>query len=137
MKEEIIQKLKDMGLDDTKSEELFELLSEEVLHNIFLEYADISSDEDLAVMEQRMREAKSPEHLETIINEIAITVYGDNAQQKIEEYYKDQIETLQEQIKEANELIQRANQGDTDAKALMEKAQQSDIYKNIIDQQPT
>jgi DNA polymerase III gamma/tau subunit len=132
MKTEIIQKLKSFGVDDQSAEEMYELLSQEVVEVLFEDLAEKSTDEELQAIEERIKNAKSPEHFETIISEIAQTVYEDNAEQEIKNVYLDLVDSVAETIKQANELLQRANAGDPDAQRLLAEAQNSQTYKNIM-----
>jgi hypothetical protein len=130
--EEILSKIKELGLPEQEANELFELLTQEVLDVVFQDLADKSTDEELTVIEKRISESKSPEHFETILNEIAVTVYGDSAQEEIKNIYLDMVDGLEKNVKDAKALIERANNGDPDAKALLEKAQQTDTFKNVM-----
>ncbi len=129
--EEILAKIKELGLPEQETNELFDLLTQEVLDVVFQDLAEKSTDEELTVIENRIKDSKSPEHFETILNEIAVTVYGDTAQQEIKNIYLDMVDGLKKNVADAKDLIERANNGDPDAKALLEKAQQTDMYKNI------
>lgn len=132
MYDEIIQKIKSLGLDDEKANELFNLFSETILENIFKDLAETTTDEEMKVFETRIQEAKSPEHFQTIINEIALKVYGDDFDKEIKENFDLLINEVQENIKQARELMQSQ---DPEAKALLEKAQQLDVSKDITGQQ--
>jgi hypothetical protein len=130
--DEVKEKINQFGLPQKEAEELFEALSEEVLEIIFHEYADKSTDEELTVMETRIKEAKSPEHFETIIAEIATTVYGDEADQEIKNIYQDLLNQFTTAVEEAKQLAQRAQAGDPDAIKLIEKAQQTEDYEEVM-----
>ncbi len=134
MKTEIIQNLKDKGVDDQSAEELYELLSGEVLEILFEDLTEKSTDEELKAIETRIKNAKSVEHFETIIREIASTIYEDNAEEKIKNIYLELIGSVEATIKEATELLQRANAGDIEAQKLLEEAEQTDTYKNIVEE---
>jgi ABC-type antimicrobial peptide transport system permease subunit len=135
--EEIKNKIKELGLQEKEAADMFNLLTEEVLEIVFKDLADKSTDEELTVIENRIKESKSPEHFETILNEIAITVYGDNAQEEIKNIYLDLLDQFKRNVDEAKDLINKANSGDPDAQALLKKAEESEEYKNIVGQQPT
>jgi hypothetical protein len=136
--EEVIQKIKELGLPENESNEIFEMLSEEVLQVIFEQLAEQSTDEELTVIENRIKESKSTEHFENIINEIAITVFGDDAQEEIKNIYLDLFEQFKTTVDEAKALIERANNGDPQAQELLSKAQETEDFKQIMnDQQPT
>lgn len=135
MKTEVIQKIKALGVEDQRAEELYELLSQEVLDVLFEDFAEKSTDEELSSIEMRIKNAKSPEHFETIIKELATTTYEDNADEEIRNIYLDLIDSLEGIIKQANELLEKANSGDPQAQKLLEEAQNSDTYKNIVDLQ--
>lgn len=135
MKTEIIQKIVSLGVDQKSAEELYELLSQEVLDVLFEDLAEKSTDEELSSIETRIQNAKSPEHFETIIKEVATTVYEDNSEEEIKNIYLDLVDSVEESIKQANELLEKANSGDPQAQKLLEEAQNSDTYKNIVDQQ--
>jgi len=130
--DEIREKINQFGLPQKESDELFETLSEEVLEIIFQEYADKSTDEELTVMETRIKDAKSPEHFETIISEIATTVYADEAEQEIKNIYSDLLEQFTTAVEEAKQLAKRAQAGDPDAIKLIEKAQQTEDYEEVM-----
>lgn len=134
--EEVTQKIKELELPEKESDELFNMLSEEVLQVLFEELADQSTDEELSVIETRIKESKSPEHFETIINEIALTVYGDTAQEEIKNIYLDLLAQFKATVDEAKTLIERANSGDPKAQELIAKAQETDDYKEIMQDQP-
>lgn len=130
--DEVKEKINQFGLPQKEADELFETLSEEVLEIVFHEYADKSTDEELTVMETRIKEAKSPEHFETIIAEIATTIYGEEADQEIKNIYLDLLEQFTTAVEEAKQLAQRAQAGDPEAIKLIEKAQQTEDYTEIM-----
>jgi len=130
--ENIINKIKELGFQDEQANELFELLSEEVVEVLFEDLAEKSTDEELATIEARIKEAKSTEHFESIINEIAVTVYGDEAKTEVENIYLDLIDQVKENVDSANDLINKANSGDAQAQELLNKAKDSQEYKNIM-----
>jgi len=132
MKEEIINKIKSLGLDDEKAQEVYQILSEEILDDLLSRLLEETTEEEFASIESRIMNSKSKEHLETIIYELALTVYGDNAKETIKEMYFDTIKSIKQSIKDANDLINKANSGDPKAQELIEKAKQSDTYKNIM-----
>lgn len=131
--EEVRQKINEFGLPQKESNELFETLSEEVLEIIFNEYADKSTDEELAVMENRIKEAKSSEQFEAIIAEIATSLYQEEAEQEIKNIYLDLLDQFSTAVEEAKELAQRAQAGDPDALKLIEKAQQTEDYHKVME----
>lgn len=133
MYEEILEKIKAIVPDELKAEEMFNLLSEEVFENLFTKLADTHTDEEMQVYENRLNEAKSPEHLQTMINEIALTVYGDNYSEELKNDYLALIEELQKNVTEAQTLIKRAQNGDPTAIDLLNKASQTDAYKSTMD----
>ena len=130
--DEVKNKINQFGLPQKEADELFEALSEEVLEILFHEYADKSTDEELTVMETRIKEAKSPEHFETIIAEIATTIYGDQADQEIQNIYQDLLDQFSTAVEEAKQLAQRAQAGDPDAIKLIEKAQQTEDFEEVM-----
>ena len=132
MKEEIIQKIKEAGVPEAEVSNFYELLSEQVLDLLFEDLSEKSSDEELQVIEQRIKEAKSVEHFESIIKELAFTAYGEEATTEINNMYLDLIDSFKKNIEDAKALIERANSGDADAKALLEKATNTDEYKSIM-----
>jgi hypothetical protein len=83
-------------------------------------------------METRIKEAKSPQHFETIISEIAATVYGDQADQEVKNIYLDLLDQFTIAVEEAKELAQRAQAGDPDAIKLIEKVQQTEDFKEVM-----
>ena len=132
MYEEIIQKIKALGLDDEKANEMFELLSGEIIENIFNELSNISTEEEMQVFETRLQEAKAPEHFQNIINEIALKVYGDDAEKEIKENFELLINEIQKNIQQARELIQNQS---PEAQALLKKGEQTEIAQSINNQQ--
>ena len=130
--DEVKEKINQFGLPQKEADELFEALSEEVLEILFHEYADKSTDDELTVMETRIKEAKSPEHFETIIAEIATTIYGDQADQEIRNIYQDLLDQFSTAVEEAKQLAQRAQAGDPDAIKLIEKAQQTEDFDEVM-----
>ena len=137
MYEEIMQKIKSIIPDETKAQEMFDILTEEVFENLFTQLADTHTDEEMKVYETRLNEAKSPEHLQNMINEIAATVYGDNHLEQLKNDYILLLDELQKNIEDAKELISKSQQGDPTATDLINKAQQTDIYKSTIENNPT
>ena len=107
MNTEIIQKIMELGVDNARAQELFELISQEVLDILFEDLAEKSTDEELETIENRIKDAKSPEHFETIIKEIATTIYEDNAEQEIKNIYLDLVDSVAETIKQSNDLLQK------------------------------
>jgi hypothetical protein len=132
MDTEVIQKLKSFGIDDQSAQEMYELISQEVLEILFEDFAEKSTDEELQTIEERMKNAKSAEHFETIIKEIAQTVYEENAEQEVKNIYLDLVDSVEETIKQANELLEKAQAGDPEAQKLLEQAKNSYTYKNIV-----
>jgi len=132
MKDEIIQKIKEAGVPEQEIETFYNLLSEQVLDLLFQDLAEKQTDEELAIIENRIKDAKSTEHLEAIIQELALTTYGENAAQEINNMYLDLIDDFKKNVEDAKALIQRANQGDKDAIELLNKAMDTDMYKSIM-----
>ena len=132
MKDEIIQKIKEAGVPEQEVETFYNLLSEQILDLLFQDLAEKQTDEELTVIENRIKDAKSTEHLEAIIQEIALTVCGENAAQEINNMYLDLIDDFKKNVEDAKALIQRANQGDKDAIELLNKAMDTDMYKSIM-----
>jgi len=132
MKDEIIQKIKEAGVPEQEIETFYNLLSEQVLDLLFQDLARKATDEELTIIENRIKDAKSTEHLEAIIQELALTTYGENAAQEINNMYLDLIDDFKKNVEDAKALIQRANQGDKDAIELLNKAMDTDMYKSIM-----
>lgn len=135
MKEELIAKIKELGMSDIEAEELFNVIAGETLNILFKDLAEKSTDEELTVIESRIKEAKSTEHFETIINEIAVTVYGAEAQSEIKNIYLDLFDSFKQNIEDAKALIERANNGDVEAQKVLESAKQTETYHNIMGQE--
>ncbi len=135
MKEELIAKIKELGMSDAEAEELFHVIAGETLNILFKDLAEKSTDEELTVIESRIKEAKSTEHFETIINEIAVTVYGAEAQSEIKNIYLDLLDSFKQNIEDAKALIERANNGDVEAQKVLEAAKQTETYQNIMGQE--
>jgi Sec-independent protein translocase protein TatA len=135
MFEEIKNKILEIGVGEENVEETFNLVTEEVLDNLFTQLSDISTDEELQVYAKRMEEAKSPEHLETIVNDIAVTVYGENALAELKDDYMRLLDGFKKSIDDAKALLERAQAGDPQAQELLKKVQQSDDFKNMVNQE--
>lgn len=135
MKEELIAKIKELGMSDIEAEELFNVIAGETLNILFKDLAEKSTDEELTVIESRIKEAKSTEHFETIINEIAVTVYGTEAQAEIKNIYLDLFDSFKQNVEDAKALIERANNGDVEAQKVLEAAKQTETYQNIMGQE--
>lgn len=132
MKEEIIGKLKELGIPEENIETIFESISQEVMYTLFEEVAEKSTDEELGILENRIKEAKSSQHLETILLELATTVYPQNPQEEIKNIYLDLVEELKKNMEEAKELIQKAQSGDPDALKLLEEAKKTEEYQSLV-----
>jgi hypothetical protein len=132
MKDEIIQKIREAGVPEQEIQTFYNLLSEEVLDLLFQDLAEKQTDEELTIIENRIKDAKSTEHLEAIIQELALTTYEENAAQEINNMYLDLIDDFKKNVEDAKALIQRANQGDKDAIELLNKAMDTDMYKSIM-----
>jgi hypothetical protein len=132
--DEIRQKINEFGLPQKESEELFETLSEEVLEIVFHEYAEKSTDEELTIIENQIKDAKSPGQFENIIAKIARSLYGEGAEEEIKNIYLDLIQQFTTAVEEAKELAERAQAGDPDALRLIEKAQQTEDYHKVMDE---
>lgn len=135
MNEDIVKKIESLQVPDNQVEEFYEVLSGEVLQQIFEDYADKSTDEELEIMQKRLQESKSTDHLQTILNELAITVYGDSATDRISQIYDEKIEETKNQIEEARNLLLSAQAGDPEAIRVIGEAQQTDEYKQIISEE--
>ncbi len=134
MKEEIIKRIIEVGLPQQEAEDFYNLLSEQILDLLFQDLAEKLSNEELIVIENRIKEAKSPEHFETIIKEIAFTTYGDEAPTEINNMYLDLVDTFEKNVQDTKALLERANAGDPDAQQLLERAKETDIYKSMTPQ---
>ncbi len=134
MNQDILQKIKDLGIPDEQVGEFYELLSEQVLEQVFTDYADKANDDELTVMETRLKESKSPEHLETILKEVALTIYGDENQatDAIIQAYNDKLDETRIQIEETRNLLQRAQAGDPEATRAIEEAQKTEEYQSLM-----
>lgn len=134
MKEDIIKKIMEVGVAQPEAEELYNVISEQVLDLLFQDLTEKLGDDELLVIENRIKEAKSPEHFEVIIKELAFTTYGDNAQTELYNMYLDLVDTFKKNVEDTRALIERANSGDPDAKSVLEKAMDTDIYKDMMSQ---
>lgn len=134
MYDEIMQRIRTLIPEESKAQEVFNLLSEEVFDNLFAQLADVSTDEEMKVYETRLNESKSPEHLQTMMNEIAITVYGDNYAEELKKDFITMLDEIEKEIQAAKDLINKAQQGDPTANDLLKKAQQTDTFKNIMEE---
>lgn len=132
MKEEIFQKLREIGIPESELEKIFEAISQEVLDILFEDLADKSTDEELTVIETRIRESKSPEHFQTILSEIATTVYGNDSSTEIKNIYLDLIDGLKKNVEDAKALLEKANSGDPTAQTLLEEAKKSDTFQDMF-----
>jgi hypothetical protein len=132
MRTEIIEKIKSLGLDDKNAEGLYQVITEEILDDLFEKLTEGLSEQELNSYETRIKDAKSDEHMQIIIEEMALTAYGDEAEKIIRDIYLDIIKSVEESIKKTNELIQKANSGDPEALELIDQAKQSQTYKNIM-----
>ncbi len=134
MKEDIIKKIMEVGVAQPEAEELYNVISEQILDLLFEDLAEKLGDDELQIIENRIKEAKSPEHFEAIIKELAFTTYGDNAQTELYNMYLDLIDTFKKNVEDTKALIERANSGDPDAKSVLEKAMDTDMYKDMMSQ---
>jgi hypothetical protein len=136
MYQEIMSKIMEIvNNDENIAKEFYPLVTEEVFEKLFTKLSEISTPEDLQTYKTRMKEAKSPQHLQTIINEVAVTVYGEKAGEELRTEYINQIEKIQKNMNDARELIQKAQQGDTQAKQQLEQVKQTETYKHIVNGQ--
>ncbi|MCD4756234.1 hypothetical protein K8R20_01290 [bacterium] len=131
MYQEIIIKIKGLGLDEKTSNELFNTISEEILDIMFQKLAGTTTNQDLEILQQRLQNSKSTEHYENILKEIAVTAYGDNALEELKKMFLDHIEEIKNTIAQSKDLLKRYEQGDPEAIVLINKAQQSDAFKNL------
>jgi hypothetical protein len=131
MYEEIITKIKDLGLDETTSEQLFNDISAEIIDMMMQELVETTTDEELKALNERLQNAKSTEHYESILKEVSVTVYGDNAIEELHNMFIEYIEELKNTISQSKDLLRKYEQGDPDAVALIEKAKQTDEFKSI------
>jgi tyrosyl-tRNA synthetase len=129
--ENIKQQIKDLGFNDQQSEEILNLFSEEVLDAIFKDYASVTTNEDLSIMESRIKESKSPEHFEILIYEIAKTVYGEEADKEIQEMFTKLLNNFKQSIEDSKDLIQRYQQGDPNATELINTVKDSKMYEDL------
>ena len=58
MKDEIIQKIKETGVPEQEIETFYNLLSEQVLDLLFQDLAEKQTDEELTIIENRIKDAK-------------------------------------------------------------------------------
>ena len=129
--DKIMMEIQKFGMTEEQNKELLSLLSEQVLHTIFKDFAEISSDSDLAVMETRLQQSKSPEHLQSIINDIAATVYADSAQEEVEGIYMTLLDEFRNDVMKAKEILTKADQGDQKTQEVLNAAKDTDIYKEL------
>lgn len=120
-----------LGVSQEQANEFFNLLSEEIFSSLFEVVAETSSDEDLKTWESRMENAKSPEHYSLILEEIGAQVYEGDVKEELKKSYMELIDESVQMADQAKDLINRANQGDENAKKLLDTVQQTDTYKNI------
>lgn len=132
--EEIKNKIREIGIPEEHIDEIYEILTEEVLNEMFKDYTDKFTDEELETLETRISDAKSLEHFQNIIQEIAITLYGEQTEQKINEKYLSMINFIKQTIDNAKDIIIKAQQGDKEALELLQKAQQTEEYKELIEE---
>jgi len=131
MYNETFQKVLAIVKDESLAKELFKLLTEEVYDNLFLELSKISSEDEIKVYENRIAEAKSPQHAQTIIDEIAVTVYGDNAKQQIKNQYDQLVSSVEKLLNDSKEIVRKAKEGDLKAQQVIENAKQNPLYNKL------
>ncbi len=136
MYQEIMSKVKELvGDDEAIAKKLYPIITELVFETLFTKLAKITTVEELETYSRRMEESKSPQHLQTIINEIVTTVYGENAVQEFKNEYFNQIDKLKENMDEARNLIEKSKQGDPEALQKINQAKNTKIYQRIADLQ--
>ena len=131
MYDETFQRVLGIVKDESLAKELFKLLTEEVYDNLFLALSKTSPEEEIKVYENRIAQAKSPQHAQTIIDEIAVTVYGDNAQEQIKNQYDQLVTSVETILNESKEIVEKAKQGDPEAQKVIQKAQQNPMFNQM------
>ncbi len=131
MYDKVKEKLLLIVKDENIAQELLELLTQDVYDKLFLDLSKVVTEVEIKQYENRIKEAKSIEHAKTIIDEIAYTIYGTNAENELLKEYARLISELENDLNNAFNLIQKAKQGDTQAQQLLQDTKQSNLYQQV------
>jgi len=131
MYDKVKEKLLLIVKDENIAQELLELLTQDVYDKLFLDLSKVVTEVEIKQYENRIKEAKSIEHAKTIIDEIAYTIYGANAENELLKEYARLISELENDLNNAFNLIQKAKQGDTQAQQLLQDTKQSNLYQQV------
>ena len=128
--DEINTRIKELGIPENLIEATNTVLSELVLISMFNEFIKVSSQEEVNIMTKRLSTAKSQEHYNLIIKEIAIIIYGDKQEESIKKLYTDNIDALKKMIVSSHDYLQKLEKGDKETIAKLTKIR--DYYYNEV-----
>lgn len=128
--DEINTRIKELGIPENLIEATNTVLSELVLISMFNEFIKVSSQEEVNIMTKRLSTAKSQEHYNLIIKEIAIIIYGDKQEESIKKLYTENIDALKKMIVSSHDYLQKLEKGDKETIAKLTKIR--DYYYNDV-----
>jgi hypothetical protein len=128
-------RLKSLGLNDEKVQEVLDLATQEVADSIMVDFAPVASDEEATEFESRIQNSKSGDHFITIIEEMAVKAYGDEAENKISTLYSEFLNPLIDAGSSFEETYKKYTAGDPDTvKAVGDKlgTEEADQFNQVI-----
>jgi hypothetical protein len=130
---QILENLKTLGFDQTKIDGTMRLLYEEVQDEMFVDFADKAADEEVTEYEERMKNAKSVEHMQTIIKELAAKIYGDQAEATLQQKLVEKLQQVEEMTKKMKENFDKYQAGDPATVQAVNEAANTQDAQDLAD----
>ncbi len=120
------ERLAVLGLDQAKIDETINLLYEELLEDIVFELASTLTDEEVQEYKKRIEEAKSAEHLQTLIQEMSAKAFGENHVEELTKRFNEKIEKVEKLSVDIKGLLEKYQEGDPETVKILEDTANSD-----------
>lgn len=133
MKEEIIQKVVSLGIEKKRAIELYNEMSRRLLEEMLDAYVKVSTEEEVQVMAQKVEGAINAEDFTSVISELASVVYKNDIEVEIRNFYMGKIQEINQQILDAKDLLNRAQNGDQEAMQIIGEAYIGNDYTKELE----
>jgi hypothetical protein len=130
---QILENLKTLGFDQEKIDGTMKLLYEDLQDEMFADFTDKASDEEVTEYEERMKNAKSVEHMGTIIKELAAKVYGDQSETTLQQKLVEKLQQVEEMTKKMKENFDKYQAGDPATVQAVNEAANTEDAQDIAD----
>jgi hypothetical protein len=130
---EKIESLKALGFDQAKIDATMNLLYEDIQLDMLEELAGKASEEEITEYENRIKDAKSADHLLTIIKEIAAKLYNETAEATLQEKLVAKLTQVEDLAKNTKATLEKYQAGDPETVKAVDEAAKTQDAQDIAD----